>query len=49
MWLQGRTRTRPRACDDARQHGIDTVYQDLALVNQLTVYQNMFLFRERVT
>jgi ABC-type sugar transport system ATPase subunit len=33
---------------DARQHGIDTVYQDLALVDQLTVYQNMFLFREKV-
>ena len=23
--------------------GIDAVYQDLALVNQLTVYHNMFL------
>ena len=27
--------------------GIDTVYQDLALINELTVYQNMFLNRER--
>ena len=33
---------------DARQHGIETVYQDLALVNDLTVYQNMFLGREKI-
>jgi simple sugar transport system ATP-binding protein len=32
----------------ARAAGIDIVYQDLALVNQLTVYQNMFLNRELV-
>jgi simple sugar transport system ATP-binding protein len=32
----------------ARSLGIDVVYQDLALVNQLTVYQNMFLNREPV-
>ncbi len=32
----------------ARAAGIDIVYQDLALVNQLTVYQNMFLNREMV-
>jgi ABC-type sugar transport system ATPase subunit len=31
---------------DARSHGIETVYQDLALVPQLTVYQNLFLNRE---
>jgi simple sugar transport system ATP-binding protein len=30
---------------DARQHGIETVYQDLALVNDLSVYHNMFLGR----
>ena len=30
----------------ARSLGIETVYQDLALVNQLTVYHNMFLKRE---
>ena len=34
--------------DDARARGIDAVYQDLALVNQLTVYHNMFLNREPV-
>ncbi len=31
---------------EARQLGIQTVYQDLALVNDLTVYHNMFLGRE---
>jgi ABC-type sugar transport system ATPase subunit len=31
---------------DARAHGIETVYQDLALVPQLTVYENLFLNRE---
>jgi simple sugar transport system ATP-binding protein len=32
----------------ARSLGIDVVYQDLALVNQLSVYHNMFLNREQV-
>jgi ABC-type sugar transport system ATPase subunit len=32
----------------ARSLGIDVVYQDLALVNQMSVYHNMFLNRERV-
>ena len=32
----------------ARAMGINIVYQDLALVNQLTVYENMFLNREPV-
>jgi simple sugar transport system ATP-binding protein len=30
----------------ARELGIETVYQDLALVNELSVYHNMFLKRE---
>jgi simple sugar transport system ATP-binding protein len=34
--------------DRARALGIDAVYQDLALINQLTVFQNMFLNREPV-
>ncbi len=38
----------PKSVDDGRSHGIDTVYQDLALVDELTVYQNMFLHRERL-
>jgi ABC-type sugar transport system ATPase subunit len=35
-----------KTVDHARSLGIDAVYQDLALVNQLTVFQNMFLNRE---
>jgi simple sugar transport system ATP-binding protein len=37
-----------RSVDHARTLGIDTVYQDLALVNELSVYHNMFLNRELV-
>jgi simple sugar transport system ATP-binding protein len=37
-----------KSVDHARALGIDTVYQDLALVNELTVYHNMFLNREVV-
>jgi simple sugar transport system ATP-binding protein len=39
---------RLRSVDHARSLGIDVVYQDLALVNQLSVYHNMFLNRERI-
>ncbi len=35
-----------RSVMHARSLGIETVYQDLALVNQLSVYHNMFLNRE---
>jgi simple sugar transport system ATP-binding protein len=35
-----------RSVDHARSLGIDTVYQDLALINELSVYHNMFLNRE---
>jgi simple sugar transport system ATP-binding protein len=38
----------PRDVNDARARGIDAVYQDLALIDQLSVYQNMFLHRERI-
>jgi simple sugar transport system ATP-binding protein len=38
--------TELKSVDHARSLGIDCVYQDLALVNQLTVVQNMFLRRE---
>jgi simple sugar transport system ATP-binding protein len=34
--------------DHARALGIDCVYQDLALVNELSVFHNMFLKREQV-
>jgi simple sugar transport system ATP-binding protein len=37
-----------KSVDHARSLGIEAVYQDLALVNQLTVYHNLFLNRERV-
>ncbi|MFC7275865.1 ATP-binding cassette domain-containing protein [Paractinoplanes rhizophilus] len=35
-----------RSVDHARALGIDTVYQGLALINELSVYHNMFLNRE---
>ncbi|MBV9004984.1 MAG: sugar ABC transporter ATP-binding protein [Solirubrobacterales bacterium] len=47
MWLKGEPYL-PKSVDDARAHGIDTVFQDLALVDQLSVYHNLFLRRERV-
>jgi simple sugar transport system ATP-binding protein len=48
MWLKGDPFT-PRSVDDARKSGVDTVFQDLALINELTVYNNLFLRRERVS
>ena len=36
-----------KSVDHARSLGIDAVYQDLALVNQLPVYINMYLNREK--
>ena len=38
--------TRLLSVDHARSFGIECVYQDLALVNSLSVYHNMFLNRE---
>jgi ABC-type sugar transport system ATPase subunit len=35
-----------RSVQDAREHGIETVFQDLALVDELSVYHNLFLNRE---
>ena len=37
-----------RSVSHARQLGIDTVYQDLALIPAMSVYHNMFLKRELV-
>jgi simple sugar transport system ATP-binding protein len=37
-----------KSVDHARALGIDAVYQDLALVPQLTVFQNVYLNREKV-
>src|SRR4030081_1946763 len=42
MWVKGELYA-PKSVDDARSHGLDTVYQDLALVDQLSVYHNLFL------
>jgi ABC-type sugar transport system ATPase subunit len=47
MWVKGEPYD-PRSVIDARNHGIDTVYQDLALIDQLSVYHNLFLRREPV-
>jgi ABC-type sugar transport system ATPase subunit len=38
----------PKSVEHARSLGIDAVYQDLALVDELSVFQNMFLRRELV-
>ena len=49
MWLKGEP-YEPRSVAHARSLGVDVVYQDLALIDELSVYQNMFLCREqRVT
>ncbi len=40
--------TELKSVDHARSLGIDCVYQDLALVNELSVTSNMFLRREHV-
>jgi simple sugar transport system ATP-binding protein len=47
MWVHGKP-YEPKSVDDARSNGIDTVYQDLALIDELSVYHNLFLRRERV-
>jgi simple sugar transport system ATP-binding protein len=47
MWVKGEPYA-PKSVIDARKHGIDTVYQDLALVDELAVYHNLFLRREAV-
>jgi simple sugar transport system ATP-binding protein len=45
MWLHGQP-YEPKNVDQARALGVDVVYQDLALIDELSVYQNMFLCRE---
>jgi ABC-type sugar transport system ATPase subunit len=45
MWLKGEP-YEPKSVDHARALGVDVVYQDLALIDELSVYQNMFLCRE---
>jgi simple sugar transport system ATP-binding protein len=47
MFLRGEP-YEPRSVDHSRSLGIDTVYQDLALVDELSVFHNMFLRREKI-
>jgi simple sugar transport system ATP-binding protein len=47
MWVKGQP-YQPKSVEDSRVHGIDTVYQDLALIDELSVYHNLFLHREPV-
>jgi ABC-type sugar transport system ATPase subunit len=47
MFLHGKPYA-PRSVDDARAQGIETVYQDLALIDELSVYHNLFLRKERI-
>jgi ABC-type sugar transport system ATPase subunit len=47
MFLRGEP-YEPRNVDQARSLGVDTVYQDLALVDELSVFQNLFLRREEL-
>jgi ABC-type sugar transport system ATPase subunit len=45
VYLDGEE-VRLRSVQDARAHGIETVFQDLALVDELSVFHNLFLNRE---
>jgi simple sugar transport system ATP-binding protein len=47
MFLHGKP-YEPKSVDDARAQGIETVYQDLALIDELSVYHNLYLRKERV-
>lgn len=47
IWL-GDDRVTLRDASDARAHGVEVVYQDLALVDLQPVYMNLFLGRELV-
>ena len=47
MWRKGEPYA-PKSVDDARSQGVDTVFQDLALIDELTVYHNLFLRREKI-
>ncbi|HTT88324.1 MAG TPA: ATP-binding cassette domain-containing protein [Acidimicrobiales bacterium] len=48
IFLDGKE-VRFRSVKEARAHGIETVYQDLALIPQLPVYLNLFLNREHTS
>jgi ABC-type sugar transport system ATPase subunit len=46
MFLRGQP-YEPKSVDDARAKGVDTVFQDLALIDELSVFHNLYLRRER--
>ena len=48
IWLNG-TNVTFKDASDARAHGVEVVYQDLALVDLQPVYMNLFLGRELVS
>jgi simple sugar transport system ATP-binding protein len=48
IFLEGKE-VRFRSVKEARSYGIETVYQDLALIPQLPVYLNLFLNREHTS
>lgn len=48
IWFEGKE-VKIRSPSDATHLGVETVYQDLALCDNLDVVANMFLGRERVT
>jgi simple sugar transport system ATP-binding protein len=47
MFLHGKP-YEPKSVDDARAHGIETDYQDLALIDEHSVYHNLFQRKQRV-
>jgi len=47
IYFEGRP-VHPRSPRDAAELGIETIYQDLALADNLDIVQNMFLGRERL-
>jgi len=48
IYLRGQ-KIRIRSTTDAIAHGIETIYQDSALVTQLSIARNLFLGREPIT
>jgi simple sugar transport system ATP-binding protein len=47
LWVKGEE-VSLGSVEDGRRHGIDTVYQDLALIDELSVFHNLFLRREHL-
>jgi simple sugar transport system ATP-binding protein len=47
MWRKGEPYA-PKSVDNARLLGVDCVFQDLALIDELSVFQNMYLRREKL-